>query len=379
MWTRQSIWAKASLTAGMVGVTTLFSGCAATSVLSFAYERANKGECVSAGCAATAVISYAIDKATEGDPTPCHKLNTVERALSTRCGRYEPGSLLTKDVTASGLPKCPLTLAARDPQLWPVLPELLSKGAVTERCDEAPLVALSQALPCPDFSAASFETLHSLRRLAVTDARSIHHDVVRMLSCPAARSAGLDTVLETWLAQGRLPSRGLSFGVLSALHPDYLATNFARSLEAKGHTAGAGLGAYDGQLPAGFDLALKEGNFTALDWWLDRIPALVNSVPPRQANQLAWLPLVRVLTPTYLSKPEQQPQIVAYLISRGADPSKSLPYEPGRTVINYAQQVKSPSLAMLGSTRLTSAPATAKSTAKVSTAAMGAAAAAVAP
>lgn len=374
MWTRQSIWAKASLLAGMVGVTMLFSGCAATSILSFAYEQANKGECVSAGCAATAVISYAIDKATEGDPTPCHKLNTVERALSARCGKYWPGSLLTKDVIASGLPKCPLTLAARDPKLWPILPELLSKGATPDGCDEAPLVALSHASPCPDFPTASFQSLHSLRRLAVADARSIHHDVVRMLSCPAARTAGLDTVLETWLAQGRLPSRGLSFGVLSALHPDYLATNFARSLEAQGHTAGAGLGAYNGQLPSGFDLALKDANFAALDWWLDRVPTLANHVPPRQANQMAWLPLVRVLTPTYLSKPEQQPQIVAYLISRGADPSKSLPHDPGRTVINYAQQVKSPSLAILESPRLASSP----STAKVSAAATGAAAAAVA-
>lgn len=368
MWTHRTL-ARASFLAGMVGIGALLSGCAATSVLSFAYEQANKGECVSAGCAATAVLTYAMDKATEGDPTPCHRMNTVERALNTRCGVYQPGSLLTKDVTASGLPRCPLSLATRDPKLWVVLPELLSKGAAPEVCDQAPLVALAQASACPDFSSASADSLQSLRWLAVADARAIHHDVVRMLSCPSARSAGLDTVLDAWLAQGQLPSRGLSFGALSALHPDYLDSSFARSLEAQGHTARAGLGAYNGQLPTGFDVALREGNLTALDWWFDRVPTLANKVPARQANQLPWLPLMRVLTPTYLAKPEQQQQVVAYLISRGADPLKSLPHDPGKTVINFAQQVKSPSLAMLESPapRLAAAP----STAKVTAAAMG--------
>lgn len=375
MRTLKSTWARASFIAGAMAVAGLFSGCAATSVLSFAYEQANEGQCVSASCAATAVIRHAIDKATEGDPTPCHRLNSVERALNARCGVYQPGTLLTKDVTASGLPRCPLTLAARDPKLWPMLPELLSKGAAPESCDEAPLVALAHASPCPDFSAATPASLQSLRWLAEADAHAIHHDVVRMLSCPSARTVGLDTVLAGWLAQGQLPSRGLPFGVLSALHPEYLSTNFARSLEAQGHTARAGLGAYDGQLPAGFDLALRDGNLTALDWWLDRVPTLANRVPPRQANQLAWLPLVRVLTPTYLARPEQQSQLVAYLMSRGADPWKTLPHDPGRTVINFAQQVKSPSLAMLESPRLAGAAASAK----VSAATVGAGAAAAAP
>jgi hypothetical protein len=251
-----------------------------------------------------------------------------------------------------------------------VLPELLSKGAAPEVCDQPPLVALAQATPCPDFAAASSESLKSLRWLAEADARAIHHDVVRMLSCPAAINVGLNTVLDTWLAQGQLPSRGLSFGMLSALHPDYLASNFARSLQEQGHTARAGLGAYDGQLPTGFDMALRDGNRVALDWWFDRVPTLANRVPPRQANQLPWLPLVRVLTPTYLAKPEQQSQLVAYLVSRGADPWKSLPHDPGRTVISYAKQVKSPSLAMLESPQVAAAP----SVAKVSAMALGAAA-----
>ena len=182
---------------GLLAAIGLLSGCAATSVLSFAYEQANEGECVSAGCAAKAVLAHAIDKVTEGDPTPCRRLNTVERALSPRCGAYQPGSLLTKDVTASGLPRCPLTLAARDAAFWPMLPELLSKGAAPEACDTPPLVALAQASPCPDFSRASPEALGALRWLAQADAHAIHHDVVRMLSCPAARSYNRRTRLNS--------------------------------------------------------------------------------------------------------------------------------------------------------------------------------------
>ena len=70
------------------------------------------------------------------------RLNSVERALQSRCGKFEEGSLVTKDVLASGLNVCPLTLAARDPQFWPVLPELLARGALPERCEQAPLQAL---------------------------------------------------------------------------------------------------------------------------------------------------------------------------------------------------------------------------------------------
>lgn len=332
---------------GLLAAIGLLSGCAATSVLSFAYEQANEGECVSAGCAAKAVLAHAIDKVTEGDPTPCRRLNTVERALSPRCGAYQPGSLLTKDVTASGLPRCPLTLAARDAAFWPMLPELLSKGAAPEACDTPPLVALAQASPCPDFSRASPEALGALRWLAQADAHAIHHDVVRMLSCPAARNAGLAGVLDDWLAQGQLPARGLSFGVLSAVHPSYLGSPFTRALEAHGHTAKAGLGAYAGSLAPGFDAALHDGNRVALDWWLDRVPELANRVPPRQSNQLPWVPLARVITPAYLAQPQQQAELVTYLLARGADPWRALPHDPGQSVVSYARTLKSPSLALL--------------------------------
>jgi hypothetical protein len=333
--------------AALLAAIGLLSGCAATSVMTFAYEQANEGQCLSAGCVAQAVLKHALDKATEGDPTPCYKLNTVERALSSRCGEYRPGTLLTKDVKSPALPQCPLTLAARDPALWPVLPELLSKGASPESCDTPPLVALAQAQACPDFPAAGSETVSALRWLAVGDARSIHHDVVRMLSCPAARTAGLAGVLDDWLAHGQLPTRGLTFGVLGALHPTYLDSDFARTLEARGHTARDGLGPYAGQLTQGFDAALRDGNPLALDWWLSRVPELANRVPPRDSNQLAWVPLARVVTPNYLAQPERQTEIVAYLLAHGADPTKPLPHNAAQSALTLARSLNSPSLALM--------------------------------
>ncbi|HEV7913325.1 MAG TPA: hypothetical protein VGP22_06130 [Albitalea sp.] len=340
-------WGRVGALVAALAAIVLFSGCAATSVLTFAYEQSNEGQCISAGCAATAMLRHAVDKVTEGDPTPCHKLNSVERALNPRCGAYQAGSLLTKDVTASGLPRCPLTLAARDAAFWPMLPELLSKGASPESCDVPPLVALAQASACPDFSKASADSLQALRWLAEADARAIHHDVVRMLSCPNARDAGLATVLDGWLAQGQLPARGLTFGALGALHPTHLGSPFARALESDGHSARAALGAYVGQLPPGFDVALRAGDRVALDWWLDRVPELANRVPARQRNQLPWLPLARVVTPSYLAQPQQQAELVAYLMSRGADPWNHLPHEPGQSVIAYARKLNSPALALL--------------------------------
>ncbi len=331
----------------MAGGLALCAGCAATSVLTFAYEQANDGQCITPGCAAGAVIAYAIDKANEGQPTPCYKLNSVDRALSTRCGAYVPGSLLTKDVTASGLPQCPLATAARDPQLWPVIQELRDKGAKPQACRESPLVTLAETLPCPDFAATTPQARDSMRWLAEVDPRAVHHDVIRMLSCPNARAVQLDDVLERWLAQGRLPTRGLPFGVLSALDPTDLGSQLALELEARGHTARAGLGAYAGRLPAGFDQALRDGNFRALDWWLDRAPELANRVPPSQGDQLPWVPLARVITPSYLHQPERQGDLVAYLISRGADPWQALPYDSGKSVVSLARQLRSPSLALL--------------------------------
>ena len=300
------------------------------------------------GCTTALVVAHVHGQLTEGDPTPCIRLNSVERALSPRCGAFVAGSLRSRDVVASGLPRCPLTLAARDPQFWPVLPELLARGASPEACAESPLVALAQAHPCPDFSVAAPPVLDALRFLAQADARAIHHDAMRMLSCPGARAVGLDGVLDGWLAQGLLPADGsLSFSPLDALHPGALGAPLARSLEAAGHSARAALGSFDGMLPGGFDLALRTSDWAALDWWLARAPGLVNRVPPQHANQLPWLPLAQVLTPSYLDSPAQQRQLVAWLLARGADPWRSLPHEPGHSVIGYAQELKSPLLALL--------------------------------
>jgi len=302
---------------------------------------------LSSGCTTTMVVMYAYDKLTEGDPTPCHRLNSVERALSPRCGPYEAGTLVTKDVSASGLPQCPLSVAARDPQLWPVLPELLAKGAQPEVCAEAPLAALARAESCPDFATASPASLSALRWLAEADSRAIQHDVVRLLSCPAAHQAGLSTVLDGWLAQGLLPARGLAFSPLGALHPQHLGSALARGLEAQGHTAQAALGSYDGALPSGFDEALRHDHRAALDWWLDRVPDLANRVPPTRHGQFSWIPLARVITPSYIAQPQRQLALVAYLMDRGADPWNALPHDASQSVVSYARQLNSPALALL--------------------------------
>jgi hypothetical protein len=302
---------------------------------------------LASGCTTTLVLMYAHEKLTEGDPAPCIKLNSVERALRDRCGPFVQGSLLTKDVTASGLPQCPLALAARDPQFWPVLAELLAKGALPESCAQAPLVSLAQKHPCPDFASASSAQLQSLRWLAVGDARSVHHDAMRMLSCPAARAAGLDNVLDGWLANGMLPADGLSFSPLGALHSTHIDSPFARALEAHGHTARAAFGSSAGRLPGGYEEALRTSNWHALEWWFARVPEVANRVPAAQANQLAWIPLARVLTPSFMPDPAQQRAMVGFLLARGANPWQKLPHEPMHSVVTLARELKSPLLSML--------------------------------
>lgn len=299
------------------------------------------------GCTTTLVVMHVYDKMTEGDPTSCFKLNSVERALQQRCGPFVAGSLKPEDVRASGLPVCPLTVATREPAFWPVLPELVAKGASPESCTTPPWVALAQAHPCPDFSGAKPAELQALRWVAEADARALHHDVVRALSCPNARAAGLDRVLDAWVAYDQLPPGVLPFGVLGALHPSHLNSTLARTLEARGHTAGAALGAYEGRLPGGFEEALRSGDFAALDWWLQRVPGLVNRAPPGSASQLPWVPLARVLTPAFMPDPALQRDTVAWLLAHGADPDRSLPHDPSQTVRTLAAKLHSPLLAEL--------------------------------
>jgi hypothetical protein len=319
------------------------------------------------GCTTAMIVAHVHAQVTEGDPTPCIRLNSVERALSPRCGAFAEGSLRAADIAAPGLPACPLMLAARDARLWPVLPELLAKGAAPEACRDAPLAALARANPWPDFALATPASLASLRWLAEADAHSIQHDVVRMLSGPSARAAGLSGVLDAWLAQGLLPADGsLAFNPLSALHPDALATPLARALEAAGHRAA--IGSYDGRLASGFDEALRTGRWAALDWWLARVPELAARVPAARANQLPWVPLAQVLTPNYLAYPEQRRALVEYLIAHGADPWASLPHEPTRSVASYARELQSPLVALLEAPRGLAAVRAAKPLASAGTA-----------
>jgi len=293
------------------------------------------------------VVKHLHAKLTEGDDIPCASLDSVQRALNERCGAFVPGSLRVADLQHSALQDCALAVAVREPRFWPTLPEFIAKGASPEACARSPLVELAQAQDCPDFKNASPAVLQSLRWLAEVDARAIRHDVMRMLSCPNARRAGLDAALATWLAQGSLDVGSVGFGPLGALDPACLNTPFARALEAQGHTAREALGGFDGIRPRGFELALRRGDLAALEWWLARAPELANQVPPTQGNQLAWLPLARVLRPSFLDDPASQPEVVELLLARGADPWRTLPYDRGTTVVQYARALHSPLLGLL--------------------------------
>ena len=69
-------------------------------------------------------------------------------------------------------------------------------------------------------------------------------------------------------------------------------------------------------------------------------------MPPARANQLPWVPLAQVLTPSYVADPAQQRALVAYLLARGADPWRALPHEPSRSVVSYAHELHSPLAAL---------------------------------
>jgi hypothetical protein len=288
------------------------------------------------------IVKHLHGKLTEDDPTPCRMLDSVERALSERCGDFEVGSLRTQDVQKSSLQECPLGLAARNPNFWPVLPELLDKGAQPERCANSPLMALAQANACPDFSTASPKELQAMRWLAQADSRAIHHDVMRMLTCPSAREAGLMNVVETWQKQGELKPGLIGFSPLEALHPSALGLPLARAFEKSGWTARNSLGSYPGALPTSFELALRERDWPALEWWLKGAPELANRVPPTQGAQLPWVPLARVLVPGFLPDDDAREDVIGFLMARGADPWQRLPAQPNTTVVAYAKWMKSP-------------------------------------
>lgn len=286
-------------------------------------------------------------KASEGMPVACVRLNSVERALTPRCGAFVEGSLRAEDITRHELPGCPLSLAARDPRLWPVLPELVAKGAQPESCAVPPMLALAAVPACPPFDGASPEVLNAIAFLAEGDPRAVRPDVVRALSCPTARQAGLSRVLDHWLDAGLLQRDSVGFGVLGALHPDHLVSPFGRRLETQGHTAAASLGGHEGRHTPGFEEALRLGHVEALQWWFNRAPQLANRVPPTQAGRVAWAPLARVLLPGFLADPSRQTDMVNFLLARGADPWKPVPGGVHPSVVAYARDLRSPHVVLL--------------------------------
>ncbi len=327
------------LAAMLVGGASL-AGCSTTGLL-----------LTTAGIATDTSITWEIAKhvhakLTENDPTPCVRLNSVQRAVNPRCD-YVPGSIRAVDLASSGLQECPLAVATSDPRLWPALPELMEKGARPEGCTRSPLVDLAQARACPDFTLASPATLQAFTVLADTDPRAVRHDVFRMLGCPRARAVGLDRVLAGWLDKGALEPGTLSFSPLSAAHPDLLVGRFGRELEVAGHRPETALDGYDGTLAGGFEEALRTSHWAALEWWLYRMPRLANQAPPSRGGQLAWVPLQRVLLPGFLAEPATQRDMVVFLMARGADPRAKLPFDPARSVIGFATAMKSPMLALL--------------------------------
>ena len=307
------------------------------------------------------VVKHLHGKLTEDDATPCIQLNGVQRALNARC-EYTPGNIRRTEIAHSGLQECALAVATRDPRLWRALPELLDKGARPESCPGSPLLALAATQPCPDFPAASPQVLGAIRTLAETDPRAVRHDVFRMLGCPRARAAGLDTVLVTWLDRGDLDPARLSFSPLGAADPELLVSRFGRELEVAGHKAETALDGYEGILPSGYELALRNSHWAAIDWWLYRLPQLANLAPPQRGG-LAWVPLQRVLVAGFLQHPESQRDMVVLLLARGANPAQKLPSDPQKTVVSFAAQMKSPMLAVLD-------PKAARSTSGAAVAAM---------
>jgi hypothetical protein len=206
---------------------------------------------------------------------------------------------------------------------------------------------MAQAAPEPGPAALPPQVVGAIERLARDDPRSLHHDTVRLLSGPSARGAGLQGVLDRWLADGRLPAQTLAFSPLGALHPDALGTPFSRQLEAQGHRAGDALGGYLGQLPGGFEQALRTRHWAALDWWFARVPKLLNEVPPRQGNQVAWVPLAQVQVPAFLPDADARREVTEFLLARGADPWRRLPGQNHHTVVSYAAFLKSPLVPLL--------------------------------
>lgn len=291
------------------------------------------------GCITTAVIIMSqIDL-----PPVCHSLSTPEQATLERCGGYKAGELLTKDVNIAFASACPLTNFARNKPTWNGLPELIALGADPALCSQAPLQAMAAAQACPDFAALSPDVRESVRWLARNDPHSVSGPVLHMLTCPSARQAGLTTIVPEWLAAGLLAPDRADFSVLSSIHPASLNDPWVDTLLVSGHAVRTAV-AMDA---TGYEHALATGDVATLRWWTQRAPELVHRVPAHSASHLPWVPLARIMTPTFTRDDAACEASARFLLTQGADPKAVLPEDRGQTVQDYTARVRPNLLALL--------------------------------
>jgi hypothetical protein len=286
------------------------------------------------GCITTATL-LAIQYA-EKMPPFCSKLPSTERAVTERCGGYKVGQIDAKDVNVRVMSSCALTNFANRPSLWHGLPELLAKGATPEGCPKAPLQAMAEANACPAFTQMDASTLDAVRWLAVADAASVSGPVLRMLTCPEATSAGLNSVAAQWAAQGYLAPGNVNFSVLSSIHPISLLQPWVQDLLTAGHQP---LRAVEMDA-SGYTQALAQGDVAALDWWTQKAPALIHRVPSKGRGYVPWLPLARTMSPNFAADDATRLRTAQFLIARGARMDASLPHERSISVADYARSVQ---------------------------------------
>jgi hypothetical protein len=276
----------------------------------------------------------------------CSDMHTVERALSERCGEYVPGRLAEADVNRAAPEECPLTVATVEPRRWKMLPELMSKGARADRCTIAPFTALlkqrSDAQLDAALRSASLSEVAALRSIASNDPQAIQPNVVRWLSSPAAREAGLHGVLHTWVERGQLDPRRTGFEPLAWLHPSALTTPLAGLFLDRGQRADVAMRSN----PGAMEDALRTGDFAAMDWWFSRVPGLTDLVVDNRQLRINWRPLAYVATPGVIADSRLRQDVARHLLTRGADPNATLPQDPAVTVMAQAQRT-SPDLVPL--------------------------------
>lgn len=268
----------------------------------------------------------------------CGDMHSVERALSERCGEYVPGRMAAADTNRAAPEECPLTVATAEPRRWRMLPELIDKGARSERCTVPPLTALLQQPPQrleTALAKASKAEVDALAWVARHDDRALQPQVVQWLSSPAARAVGLDGVLLTWADLGVLEPRRSGFEPLAWLHPSALNTPLSSAFLLRGHRAEAAIRSNPGAL----EEALRTGDCAALDWWFARVPGLANLVIDNRPMRVNWRPLAYVTTPGVIADAQLRLVVTRHLLSRGADPGATLPQQPGVTVLAQAQRV----------------------------------------